>query len=89
MTGVQTCALPISNVVVRSTRPIGVSVNIPAPSTPITLKNTIQTDINRRLDTLTDVTPDTANTQSGSTLVYDSATDKYVVKILDIDGGTF
>jgi hypothetical protein len=79
----------MTNVVVRSTRPIGVSVNIPAPSTPITLKNTIQTDINRRLDTLTDVVPDTANTQSGSTLVYDSATDKYVVKILDIDGGTF
>ena len=79
----------MTNVVVRSTRPIGVSVNIPAPSTPITLKNTIQTDINRRLDTLTDVTPDTANTQSGSTLVYDSVTDKYVVKILDIDGGTF
>lgn len=58
-------------------------------NTPITLKNTIQTDANRRLDTLLDVTADTANTAAGSTLVYDPTTDKYIVKLLDLDGGTF
>jgi len=58
-------------------------------SSPITLKNTIQADANRRLDGLLDVTADTANTPVNSTLVYDPSTDKYVVKLLDLDGGTF
>lgn len=55
----------------------------------VTLKNTIQADATRRLDGLVDVTADTANTAAGSTLVYDPTTDKYVVKLLDLDGGTF
>lgn len=58
-------------------------------STPITLKNTIQADANRRLDQMLDVTADNANTPVNSTLVYDPTTDKYVVKLLDLDGGTF
>jgi hypothetical protein len=57
--------------------------------TPVTLKNTIQADSARRLDSLTDVVADNANTVAGSTLVYDPTTDKYVVKLLDLDGGTF
>lgn len=59
----------------------------------ITLKNTIATGGGgggvTRLDALVDVTPDNANTVAGSTLVYDPITDKYVVKLLDLDGGTF
>jgi hypothetical protein len=56
---------------------------------PITLKNTLQTDASRRLDSLLDVTPDNADTPAGSTLVYDPVTDKYIVKLLDLDGGSF
>jgi hypothetical protein len=52
----------------------------------ITLKNNSAAG---RLDQLLDVTPDTANTVAGSTLVYDPTTDKYVVKMLDLDGGVF
>ncbi len=58
-------------------------------NTPITLKNTIQADANRRLDKMLDVTADDANTVAGSTLVYDPTTDKYIVRLLDLDGGTF
>lgn len=57
--------------------------------TPVTLKNTIQADSTRRIDRLLDVVADNANTVAGSTLVYDPTTDKYVVKLLDLDGGTF
>jgi hypothetical protein len=42
-----------------------------------------------RLDALEDVQADTYDTPPNSTLVYDPATDKYVVKLLDLDGGTF
>ena len=55
----------------------------------VTLKNTIQSDNEKRLDTLADVVADSANTVAGSTLVYDPSTDKYIVKLLDLDGGTF
>lgn len=68
---------------------VKVSNNYIQTTTPITLRNTIQADANRRLDTLLDVTADNANTVAGSTLVYDPTTDKYIVKLLDLDGGTF
>lgn len=55
----------------------------------VTLKNTIQADSSRRLDSLVDVIADTVETPAGSTLVYDPTTDKYVVKLLDLDGGNF
>jgi len=42
-----------------------------------------------RLDRLADVTPDNTTTANNSTLVYDPLTDKYVVKLLDLDGGVF
>lgn len=58
-------------------------------NSPITLKNTIQSDAGRRLDAMLDVTADNANTVAGSTLVYDPTTDKYIVKLLDLDGGSF
>jgi hypothetical protein len=41
-----------------------------------------------RLDQLADV-EEGASPSNNSTLVYDNGTDKYVVKILDIDGGSF
>lgn len=59
------------------------------PVNTITLKNEILADINRRLDTLIDVVPDSANTAANATLVYDPTTDRYVVKQLDLDGGSF
>lgn len=59
------------------------------PVSALTLKNTIQADVNRRLDSLLDVVADNANTIAGSTLVYDPATDRYIVKELDVDGGSF
>lgn len=58
-------------------------------TSPVTLKNSIQSDAGRRLDSLVDVVADTAQTEAGSTLVYDSTTDTYIVKMLDINGGTF
>ena len=62
-------------------------------SAGVTLKNivgsTVSNDPTHRLDGLVDVIADDATTVSGSTLVYDSATDKYVVKLLDLDGGNF
>ncbi len=62
--------------------------NLNSTSSTATLKN-IFTARTARIDTLTDVTADNSNTVSGSTLVYDSEIDKYVVKLIDIDGGTF
>ena len=59
------------------------------PAGTVTIKNTIQAETNKRLDQLLDVVADTANTAAGSTLVYDPLTDKYVVKLLDLDGGSF
>ena len=41
-----------------------------------------------RLDTLDDVV-EAAGVANNMTLVYNSDTDKYVVKELDLDGGTF
>lgn len=60
-------------------------------SSGVTLKNTILTDSaqNKRLDALVDVIADDGTTAAGSTLVYDPTTDKYVVKLLDLDGGSF
>ena len=55
----------------------------------VTLKNIIGTEASRRLDNLIDVVPDDGNTEAGSTLVYDPVTDKYIVKLLDLDGGSF
>jgi hypothetical protein len=76
----------MSQVIVVKTGPSGA---FQQSITPVTLKNTIQADSARRLDRLLDVVADNANTMAGSTLVYDPTTDKYVVKLLDLDGGTF
>jgi hypothetical protein len=50
---------------------------------------TLRASSPNRLDRLTDVTPDTSTTANNSTLVYNPETDKYVVKLLDLDGGEF
>jgi len=42
---------------------------------------------NRRIDTLLDV--DASGEVENSTLVYDAETDTYVVKEMDLDGGSF
>lgn len=52
---------------------------------PLTLKNQIQ-EI-RSIEDIGDV--DDINVATGSTLVYNSTTDKYEIKMLDLDGGTF
>jgi hypothetical protein len=52
---------------------------------PLTLKNQIQ-EI-RSIEDIGDV--DEINVATGSTLVYNSTTDKYEIKMLDLDGGTF
>lgn len=57
-------------------------------NSPVTLKNISGSGVNR-LDELLDVSPDTQSTPAGSTLVYDPITDTYIVKLLDLDGGTF
>ena len=44
-------------------------------------------DVVNRLDNLLDVVE--SDPDDRSTLVYDKATDKYVVKTLNLDGGTF
>jgi hypothetical protein len=50
---------------------------------------TLRASSPNRLDRLSDVTPDTNTTANNSTLVYNPETDKYVVKLLDLDGGEF
>ena len=55
----------------------------------VTLQNIAGRDLTKRLDALIDVVPDGDNTPAGSTLVYDPVTDKYIVKLLDLDGGSF
>lgn len=74
-----------ASVVVKSTSTGGLQPT----SEAVTLKNIVATDTSHRLDTLVDVIPDTADTVTGSTLVYDATRDKYVVKLLDLDGGNF
>lgn len=73
----------MTNIVVK----MGPGGGLQQTTTAVTLKNTIENA--KRLDTLFDVVADTAETPSGSTLVYDPTTDKYVVKLLDLDGGNF
>lgn len=68
---------------------VKINQGIAQPSDSITLKNNALSSTNRRLDALLDVAADSANTPAGSTLVYDPDTDKYIVKQLDLDGGTF
>lgn len=53
-------------------------------STPVTLKSTLG---RFRLDALDDV--NAAVETENATLVYQSNTDTYVVKQIDLDGGTF
>jgi hypothetical protein len=67
-----------------------VNVVVATPRTvQLTLKNdtTLSSVITTRLDSLNDVNAD--NESNNATLVYDSTTDTYVVKQLDLDGGTF
>lgn len=58
--------------------------------TPVTLQNTptgeLAEKINR-LDSLVDV--NALGEENNATLVYESSSDTYVVKQLDLDGGTF
>lgn len=80
------------NVVVTRPKTINVTANtvgnIIQPAAPITLKNdTTVTSGGTRLDKLQDV--DASTETENATLVYDSTTDKYVVKQLDVDGGNF
>lgn len=42
---------------------------------------------NRRIDNMLDVDP--SGEVDNSTLVYDAATDTYIVKEMDLDGGSF
>ena len=72
----------------RSTVVVGGGLLTPTTLQTITLKNTLRPDPNR-LDGMVDVVADSGNTVTGSTLVYDASTDKYIVKLLDIDGGFF
>jgi hypothetical protein len=75
---------------------IGVKINSSTGSIQSTTPVTIQTNLSssNRLDGLADVRENSP--QSGDTLVYDAATDTYVVTKLslqnvagDLDGGTF
>lgn len=52
------------------------------------IQGTTTTAAPTRLDALTDVV-EGANPTEGSTLVYNVDTDKYIVKQLDLDGGSF
>lgn len=83
------------NVVVASRKAIRVTANTTGEtiqsSTPVTLKNTLNLNAagsTGRLDTLADVLEPAIPTD-GSTLVYNSNTDIYEIKQLDLDGGSF
>jgi hypothetical protein len=80
------------NVVVTRGRQINVAV--PSEGTVLSGKSvTIRNDTSlsatgaSRLDQLEDVLE--SSPTNNSTLVYDSATDKYVVQQINLDGGTF
>jgi hypothetical protein len=79
------------NVIVARSRNIKVSSNATAgildSSTPVTIKSTSGSTSITRLDSLVDV--NASNETDRATLVYDSLTDTYVVKQMDLDGGTF
>jgi hypothetical protein len=86
------------NVVVARKRTIQVSTNATAgiidSTTPVTLKNNpiLTSGGVDRLDHLKDV--DATTELDGSTLIYDAANDKYVVRKIDfgdvgLDGGDF
>ena len=53
-------------------------------NTPVTLRNAI---VPQRIDLCQDV--DATNEVDGAVPVYDSATDKYVVQQINLDGGSF
>ena len=84
---------------IRTINSIKVSVNatsgVITSTNPVTVRNisTVGSE-NVRLDQLSDVVP--SGEIDKATLVYDAATDKYVVKLMefndisgDLDGGTF
>jgi hypothetical protein len=81
------------NVIVARPRNIKVSSNATAgvidSSTPVTIKNVSSAIGNgiTRLDSLVDV--NASNETDNATLVYNFETDTYVVKQMDLDGGTF
>lgn len=87
----------MTNVVIARKRTVHVSANATAgvidTTVPVTLKNTpTLSSGTSRLDHLTDV--DATHEVDGSTLIYDAATDKYVVRKIDfgdvgLDGGNF
>jgi hypothetical protein len=83
------------NVVVATKKAIRVTANTTGEtiqsSTPVTLKNTLNLNASgssSRLDALADVLEPDIPTD-GATLVYNSNTDIYEVKELDLDGGSF
>jgi len=81
------------NVIVARPRNIKVSSNATAgvidSSTPVTIKNVSSAIGNgiTRLDSLVDV--NASNETDNATLVYNFEPDTYVVKQMDLDGGTF
>lgn len=93
--------MAVANVVVGRKRNIRVSANATAgiieTTTPVTLKNTptVVSGGVERLDNLKDVYA--VDETNGAVPVYDSTTDKYIVKKLDLstdvigdlDGGSF
>lgn len=86
------------NVIVGRKRTIQVSSNTTAgiidSTSPVTIKNIAGAAGVTRLDRLSDV--DASGESTGSTLIYDAETDKYIVRKIefndvtgDLDGGTF
>lgn len=79
------------NVIVARSRNVRISSNATAgvldSSTPVTIKSSTTTGGITRLDSLVDV--DASGETDNATLVYDSITDTYVVKQMNLDGGTF
>ena len=80
------------------TRPtVSVKVNqegVIRSNAPVTIKSSIEA--RNRLDSLEDVVEEAGSISNGHTLVYNSDSDKYIVKALDLgdvsgtlDGGTF
>lgn len=72
-----------ANVTVKSIN----NIFVPKQTSSVTLTTQSSGVGTSRLDQLLDVREITP--EDNQTLVYDSATDKYIVKFLDLDGGTF
>ena len=83
--------VPRQKVTVKVKNTGGMLSSVPGGQTSTSVKSTQLVSADgggpKRLDTLSDVQE--TSPETGDTLVYDATSDRYVVKTMNVDGGTF